>query len=123
MLLQKRAENKPTWPLFWSNTVCSHPLKDESYSEAAARRLPEEMGFSTPLKKLYRFTYKAELDETWGEHELDIVFEGIYYGQVKPDPNEAADYKWMDVKELKKDILKNPQIYTPWFKMILKKIL
>src|SRR3990172_8291665 len=46
-------------------------------------------------KKLYRFIYKAEMDETWGEHELDVVFEGLYDGIVSPNPDEATDFKWM----------------------------
>jgi isopentenyl-diphosphate delta-isomerase len=25
VLIQKRSKNKPTWPLYWSNTVCTHP--------------------------------------------------------------------------------------------------
>src|SRR3989337_638495 len=41
MLLQKRSENKPTWPLFWSNACCTHPLKGETYKKAAKRRLKE----------------------------------------------------------------------------------
>ena len=122
MLLQKRSTKKPTWPLYWSNTVCSHPYKDESYSDAAARRLKEEMGFSTSLKELYRFIYKAEMDETWGEHELDAVFEGAYDWPVIPNPDEAADFKWVTIKELKRDVVENSEIYTPWFKMILKKL-
>jgi isopentenyl-diphosphate delta-isomerase len=122
MLLQKRAKVKPTWPLFWSNAVCTHPFKDESYEDAAARRLKEEMGFSTSLKELFRFIYKAEMDRTWGEHEFDVVFEGEYEGPVKIDPNEAADYKWITVKDLKKDLKTNSKIYTPWFKIIFKKL-
>jgi isopentenyl-diphosphate delta-isomerase len=81
------------------------------------------MDFSTSLKELYRFIYKAEMDETWGEHELDAVFEAIYAGPVRPDPNEADDFKWMTIKDLKKDIVKNPDVYTPWFKLILQRIL
>ena len=124
MLLQKRSTKKPTWPLFWSNTVCSHPYKDESYADAAARRLVEEMGFSTPLKEIDRFIYKAKMDSgIWGEHELDAVFEGVYDGPVNPDPDEAADFKWMTIKELKKDLAKNPKIYTPWFKEFIKKLI
>src|SRR3989344_4325068 len=122
MLLQKRSKKKPTWPLYWSNAVCSHPYKDESYQDAADRRLKEEMGFSSPLKELFRFVYEAKMDKTLGEHELDVVFEGMYEGLVKPDPNEAADFKWVKVEELKKDIVKNPEIYTPWFKMILVRL-
>ncbi len=122
MFLQKRSTKKPTWPLFWSNTVCSHPFKDESYKDAAERRLKEEMGFSAPLKEAFRFIYDAKMDVIWGEHELDVVFKGFYDGPVNPDPDEAVDFKWVTVEELRKDIIKNPEIYTPWFKTILKKL-
>lgn len=124
MLIQKRTKTKPTWPLFWSNAVCTHPYNNESYAATAVRRLKEEMGFSTPLKELFRFVYKAEMDNgIWGEHELDVVFEGVYDGPVNPDPNEVVDYKWIALEELKKDIKENSEKYTPWFKIILKRIL
>lgn len=122
MLLQKRAEGKPTWPLFWSNTCCTHPLRDESYQACAERRLKQEMGFTTSLVEKFRFIYKADYDKIWGEHEYDAVFEGRYEGEVKPDPGEAADWKWVSVKELLKDVKNNPGIYTPWFKIILEKL-
>ncbi len=123
MLLQKRSEYKPTWPLHWSNTCCSHPYKDESYFDAANRRLKEEMGFSAKLKEFKRVIYKAEMaDGMWGEHEFDVVFTGNYEGNINPDPKEAVDIKWMNLTELKKDISENPNIYTPWFKLILQQL-
>ena len=122
MLLQKRAKEKPTWPLFWSNATCTHPFFDESYKNAAKRRLEEEMGFRVPLKEIFRFIYKAEYDKTWGEHEYDVVFEGIYNGEIRPDPREVADYKWMKTDELLDDIRTNSKSYSPWFKIILKKL-
>lgn len=122
MLLQKRAEGKPTWPLFWSNTCCTHPLRDESYQACAERRLKQEMGFTTPLVEKFRFIYKDDYDKIWGEHEYDVVFEGRYKGEVKPDLEEAADWKWMKVKELQGGVKNNPGIYTPWFKIILEKL-
>lgn len=122
MLLQKRAEGKPTWPLFWSNACCTHPLRDESYQACAERRLKQEMGFSTPLVEKFRFIYKVDYDKIWGEHEYDVVFEGRYEGEVKPDLEEATGWKWMEVKELLGDVKNNPGAYTPWFKIILKKL-
>ncbi len=122
MLLQKRPSSKPTWPLFWSNTTCTHPFKDESYQTAAERRLQEEMGFSVPLKEQFKFIYEAKFDKTWGEHELDAVFTGTYDGEIKPNPEEVEDYKWMHLEDLEKDIKQNPDIYTPWFKIILSKL-
>ena len=55
MLITKRSGSKPTWPLYWSNAVCSHPYPGESYAKAAKRRLIEELRIKTPLKELGRF--------------------------------------------------------------------
>ncbi len=122
MLLQKRSESKPTWPHFWSNVCCTHPRPGESYKDCAERRLFEEMGIKTPVREVFRFIYKARMDKIWGEHEYDVIFVGEYKGKVVADPNEAEDYKWMKVTDLMYDIKENPQIYTPWFKMILSRL-
>ncbi len=122
MLIQQRAKDKPTWPLFWSNAVCTHPLPDESYQAAAKRRLKEELGFSTPLEEASRFTYQAKYDKTWGEHEYDVVFEGKYKGKVSLNPEEAVDFKWVEIEKLKEDVTENKDKYTPWFRIILEKL-
>lgn len=36
----------------------------------------------------------------WGEHEYDFVFTGNYEGPINPDPEEIADYKWIEIKNL-----------------------
>ena len=121
MLITKRSANKPTWPCFWSNAVCSHPYPNETYQRAAERRLTEELGIKTPLKKVFQFTYSAKMDNgVWGEHEYDVVFMGKYQKDIHPNPDEIAGYEWVGVVDLKKDLRKNPQKYTPWFKLILK---
>lgn len=122
ILLHKRAKLKATWPFFWTNPCCTHPMKGEGCKAAAERRLKEEMGFSTPLKQVFKFIYKAKYDETWGEHELDAVFVGTYSGKIKPNLKEVADFKWMEIDKLAVDVKKNPDKYTPWFKKILEKL-
>lgn len=122
IMLQKRAGGKPTWPLYWSNTCCTHPFKDEEYLTCAKRRLKEEMGFEAHLAEKFRFIYQADYDSIWGENEYDVVFEGKYAGEVTADPQEAADWKWALVTDLLKDVKINPGIYTPWFKIILGKL-
>jgi isopentenyl-diphosphate delta-isomerase len=37
------------------------------------------------------------------------------------NPDEVADYKWISIEDLKKDIVENPENYTQWFKIILEK--
>lgn len=51
MLLQQRALNKYHSGGLWTNACCSHPKPDEDISNAAIRRLKEEMGFTTGLER------------------------------------------------------------------------
>lgn len=123
MLVTKRAAAKPTWPSYWSNAVCSHPYPGESYKDAADRRIFEELGFRTTLTKKLGFIYSAEMENgIWGENELDRVFTGVYEGQINLNSEEVAAYKWIGIKELKIDLLKNSKKYTPWFKIIVEKL-
>jgi isopentenyl-diphosphate delta-isomerase len=122
MLIQKRAATKKTWPGFWSNACCSHPRKGESLSDAAQRRLQEELGFTCPLQYVLRFRYKAAYNEEFGENEIDHVFVGQFDGVVKPNEDEIEDWRFISVDELSDDILKNPEKYTPWFKKAFPRV-
>ena len=62
LLLQKRAISKYHSGGLWTNTCCSHPREGEDIIDAANRRLSEEMGIKTSLRKVFEFTYRAELD-------------------------------------------------------------
>jgi isopentenyl-diphosphate delta-isomerase len=123
MLITKRSAKKPTWPYYWSNSVCSHPYPGETYATAAKRRLYEELGFNTSLKEVFHFTYNAVMDNgIWGEHELDHVFVGSFEGKICPNPDEVAGYEWIEIGELKRDLKENPKKYTPWFKTIIGRL-
>lgn len=122
MLLQQRAVSKYHSGGLWTNTCCSHPRLGELPLEAAHRRLFEEMGMSCHLEKVLDFTYKVVLDKNLTEHEFDHVFFGRSNQHPCLNPAEAIDWKWIDVDVLEKDVAKNPQKYTAWFKIILKKI-
>ena len=117
LLLQKRASSKYHSGGLWTNTCCSHPREDEDILDAANRRLIEEMGIETILRKVYEFTYKAELDNDLTEHEFDHVFYGVYNEDPEINPDEADDFKWIDMDSLYEDIKKNGDIYTVWFKI------
>ena len=123
MLLQQRADKKYHWANIWSNSVCTHPRKDESHQKAAERRLVEELGISTDLKEFFSFIYKA-FDEESGltEHEYDHVFVGNYEGDIPFNTDEVKAVNWISISELLADVEKNPEKYSFWFKIILKEM-
>jgi len=121
LMLQQRAASKYHSPLLWTNTCCSHQREGESNVEAGRRRLQEEMGFTTDLKEVFSFIYKAPFDNGLTEHELDFVLIGSFEDKPNINKEEVESYKWMPLKDVKKDIENNPEIYTEWFKIIFDK--
>ena len=120
LMIQQRAASKYHSPTLWTNTCCSHPRDKETYEEAAHRRLQEEMGFDCELEYKFNFIYKAHLENDLIEHELDHVFIGTFDEDPKLNPEEVMAYRWVELDDLKKDIDKNPQNYTAWFKIIFE---
>lgn len=121
LMLQRRALEKYHNGGIWTNTVCSHPQPEETYQQAVHRRLKEEMRFDCELKKKSCFIYKAKFDNGLTEHEYDCVFVGNYNNEPKLNPEEAMDWKWISLPNLKNEIKINPKNYTFWMKEILRK--
>ncbi|UOY07387.1 isopentenyl-diphosphate Delta-isomerase [Muricauda sp. SCSIO 64092] len=121
IMLQQRATQKYHSPLLWTNTCCSHQRDGETNIEAGKRRLMQEMGFVTELKEVFSFIYKAPFDNGLTEHELDHVMVGHYNDDPKINPEEVADWKWMFPEDIRRDIGKNPEAYTAWFKIIFER--
>jgi isopentenyl-diphosphate delta-isomerase len=59
MLLQQRAINKYHSGGLWTNTCCSHPRPGEEITNAAKRRLLEEMGRERDTIYFYAGTKEA----------------------------------------------------------------
>lgn len=118
IMLQQRAQHKYHSPLLWTNTCCSHQREGETNIQAGNRRLFEEMGFQTEIKELFHFIYKAPFDNGLTEHELDHVMIGYYNEAPVINPDEVEDWKWMKIEDIKKDMVKHPESYTVWFKII-----
>ncbi|OYT15534.1 MAG: isopentenyl-diphosphate delta-isomerase [Bacteroidetes bacterium 4572_77] len=119
ILLQRRALSKYHSGGLWANTCCSHPRYGENIYDAVKRRLGEEMGFSCEIEEIFKFEYRAVLDNDLVEHELDHVFIGKYNGKIEFNPDEVMEYKWISYYELLEDVRKNSKNYTEWFKIIL----
>ena len=122
MMLQKRALSKYHSPGLWTNACCSHPRPGESLDMATQRRIVEEMGFQCEMREVFSFIYKAPFEHGLTEHELDPVFMGIYNEYPEINPEEVAEWKWVDVEELLSEVGHHPEKYTVWFKIALKEM-
>lgn len=121
MLIQRRALSKYHSGGLWTNACCSHPKPAESATAGAKRRLVEEMGIEADPEFMFKFIYKAELDNSLTEHEYDHVFTANYNEGPIANPEEVEDWKYIKLEDLKKDIEDHPEIYTVWFKIIMQK--
>lgn len=122
MLLQQRALHKYHSGGLWTNACCSHPAPDEETKVAALRRLQEEMGFQTELKKVFEFVYKAEFENGLTEHEFDHVFAGEYEGEIKFCAGEVMDYCYKSMQEISDTLQRTPQKYTTWFRLAFPRV-
>lgn len=121
LMLQQRALTKYHSPGLWTNTCCSHQRDGESNIEAGKRRLQEEMGFVVDLQDSISFIYKAPFDNGLTEHEFDHVLLGHFNDAPQINVDEVADWKWMPLEDVRKDIHDHPEHYTAWFKVIFDK--
>ena len=115
LLLQKRAASKITFPSFWANTCCSHPLfepeemieKDHlGVKRAAIRKLEHELGISKDSLPLKDFKYMGTIQYLapgfggWGEHEIDHVLAIQGTVDLHANPNEVDECRWFNEAEL-----------------------
>jgi len=122
LLLQKRSAGKQLWPLYWSNSVCSHPRKGENYPKAVKRRLLDEVGLQLPVEFLFKFQYQVNYNQLGSENELCSVYIGKTDDPPMINDNEIAEWKYISLDKLQIDMNDRPEEYTPWFKMELKRI-
>ena len=124
MLLQRRSRRKYHFGGLWSNACCGHPQPGQDLLAAARKRLGEEFGFTTKLRKLFSFIYRAD-DPISGltEHEFDHVLHGRFEGPPRPDFDEIEDWKWIACDELLHEVSTSPHCYTPWFCSVLDRVL
>jgi len=117
LLLQKRSKHKRLWPLYWSNSCCSHPRKGETSQTAAGRRLQEELGISTPLKFAFKIRYQAAYEDKGSEFEMCSVYVGRSNEDVTANVKEIAEWKFVDVPAFEEDMAEYPARFTPWIKI------
>ena len=123
VLLQRRALGKYHPPGLWANTCCTHPFWGEAPEACAVRRLEEEMGIAG-LSPVHRgqIEYRADVGGGLTEHEVVEVYRAeAPAGLVpEPDPAEVAAIRWIDLYDLRADLARHPERYTPWLRIYMQ---
>ena len=93
---------------------------EETYEQAAKRRIKEELGIDCELEEKFWFIYKADVGQNLWEHELDHVFVGNYEGEFNLNKEEVAEVRYISLENLNIELENNPENFTEWFKIILE---
>jgi isopentenyl-diphosphate delta-isomerase len=117
LLLQQRSEEKRLWPLFWSNSCCSHPRRGETMDVATERRLAQELGMTSAAHHLFTFQYQAPYLDLGSENEVCWVYVGRSVDLPQPNSHEIADIRWITPDDLDRELETQPEVFTPWFAM------
>jgi isopentenyl-diphosphate delta-isomerase len=121
VLLQRRASAKYHSGGLWSNTCCGHPRPGESVTDAARRRLVDELGIEgAELTRVSEFVYFAQLEGGLVEHELDHVVIGHWGGPITPDPAEVSETRWIEPEALFVELAAQRDAYTPWTDRVVR---
>ncbi len=124
ILIQKRALCKYHTPGLWANTCCTHPNWDETAEECAIRRMEDELGLEQ-TQPVYRDTveYRADVGNGLIEHEVVDLFVIHVHERpnVRPNPSEVMDYRWIDYHDLRAEVTRWPERFTPWLLIYIEK--
>jgi isopentenyl-diphosphate Delta-isomerase len=123
ILLQRRALGKYHTPGLWANTCCTHPDWNEAPADCAVRRLRQELGI-TGLNPAHCQTleYRADVGNGMTEHEVVDVFVARIDADLalRPDPDEVMATRWTAYPDLRREMARAPESFTPWLKIYLR---
>jgi isopentenyl-diphosphate delta-isomerase len=121
LLVTRRALSKRTWPGVWTNSFCGHPSPGEDLPSAIARRAYDELGVTvTDLEiVLPDFRYRAVDAGGIVENEVCPVYAAVTLDDVQPDPDEVAEYRWVEERDLEVAVSMAPWAFSPWLNLQL----
>lgn len=121
LLVTRRALAKRAWPGVWTNSFCGHPAPGEPMPEAVARRGREELGITVSALTLAIPDFRYSATDAAGvvENEICPVWTARTDDEVLPDPDEVAEFRWVDPDRLAEAVAAAPWAFSPWLTLQL----
>ena len=121
LLVTRRALGKRTWPGVWTNSFCGHPAPGEPMPEAIARRALKELGITVSALELAVPDFRYIATDAAGvvENEICPVYTAATGDEVLPDPDEVAEFRWVDPLRLAEAVSAAPWAFSPWLTLQL----
>jgi 16S rRNA (adenine1518-N6/adenine1519-N6)-dimethyltransferase len=113
LLMSRRAMHKKVFPGRWDTAACGHVLAGESYKDAAARELKEELGIGCRLRMVNKVFNEHSEGGTVIRYFTGI-FLGDFSGSVKLN-HELSGVNWLSIQEIEGMIGKNKDDICPFF--------
>jgi isopentenyl-diphosphate Delta-isomerase len=116
VLVTRRALGKATWPGVWTNSFCGHPAPGEAMNDAVRRRAGFELGVTLDSLELSLpdFRYRAVDASGIVENELCPVYRATVSAEIVPNPDEVAEFAWVDPIALSASVAATPFAFSPW---------
>ena len=116
LLVTRRALGKRTWPGVWTNSFCGHPQPGEDMADAVRRRGSDELGIQVTEIRLALPDYRYRAVDASGivENEICPVHVAVVDEQPSANPDEVAEWEWVDVDDLLAAVLRTPFAFSPW---------
>jgi isopentenyldiphosphate isomerase len=99
LFLQKRSMDKDVQPGKWHTSVSGHLDLGETFDQAVRREMKEELGISAPVKHIYDYWWRSEV-----ETEYVRTYVCTYDGAIRFDPKEIDDGRFWSREEIEEKI-------------------
>ena len=100
VLVQQRSKFKRQGPLKWDFPSAGHVDCGEDLLTTCVRETKEELGIKLP-KNRFEFLFETCKEKGWEFGETYLVLADISISEMKLQPEEVADAKWLPFEEFK----------------------
>jgi isopentenyl-diphosphate delta-isomerase type 1 len=115
LFLQKRSLDKDEFPGYYDSSAAGHVDPEESYADAAARELEEELGITAALEKIAEFA--ACRENGW---EFTVFYAAASDDPVQINRAEIAEGGFYPVAAISDRLSREGELFTPAFKTLFE---